>query len=476
MDSRRPVLAARAIQDASSSRDYGTVLRLVRQARHLTQAQAGDLAGYSAATISRFETGARRLTDIGTLRHLSAVLKVPPELFGLTHAAPQTGLAVRAGCAPKAAPVATVVTGTPQDGDDVRRRELLAGLTGLSAATLLPAPRASAGATAAGRDLARLAAQRESIQRTLAAEGPAGGLNAADQLAAAISYYDLNFSRFPPALLAEEVHRTRLLATGMLRHHQPDSTLRELRRSAGWLSALTGNLAFTLADHTTALIHLGTSARLGTAAGDDDLVCWSLGALAMTANAQGRHSEALDLARNAYDYARTPLRRAQILAWGELRSLAALGSQHRADAARVMARAQEQMAGDPHGERDGRFGFDLAELRLHLAESTLALGNHAQARAHALASIARTTTGRPGWAAATLVLARGEAARGNHSDAASLAHLVLDTIPPQAIRETSRTRLRDLDRDLVSVNRLTTAGQQLQERLHALPPLPPGSP
>jgi hypothetical protein len=103
----------------------------------------------------------------------------------------------------------------------------------------------------------------------------------------------------------------------------------------------------------------------------------------MTADTQGRHAEALELARNAHEYARTPLRRAQILAWGELRSLAALGGQHRAEASRVMATAQEQMAADPHGERPGRLGFDVAEMESHLAEATLALGDHVPARAHA---------------------------------------------------------------------------------------------
>ena len=41
---------------ASQHEDYGVLLRLARRARGLTQAQAGQLAGYSAATISRFET------------------------------------------------------------------------------------------------------------------------------------------------------------------------------------------------------------------------------------------------------------------------------------------------------------------------------------------------------------------------------------------------------------------------------------
>jgi transcriptional regulator with XRE-family HTH domain len=80
----RYLLAAGEVRDAARRGDYGVILRLVRQGKGLTQEQAGRLAGYSAATISRFETGARRLADVATLRHLAAVLDVSPEVFGLT--------------------------------------------------------------------------------------------------------------------------------------------------------------------------------------------------------------------------------------------------------------------------------------------------------------------------------------------------------------------------------------------------------
>jgi transcriptional regulator with XRE-family HTH domain len=445
--------AAGGIREAASRGDFGAVVRLVRQSKGLTQQQAGQLAGYSAATISRFETGKRRLGDIATLRHLATVLEVPPALFGLS-----TGHDGAAG-GHAGAQLATVIASTSQDGEqDVRRRELLAAVP---AALFLPASR---GASA-------LAAVPASVHQAIAADGPVSSL-ARDRLAAAIQYCDLNFSRFPPAVLAAEVNRLRITAGTMIRQPQPEGSRRDLYRMSGWLSALSGNLAFVLADNTGALIHLSTAARLGTATGDSDLVCWALGAQAMTANAEGRHAGALELARGAYEHAHTPLRRAQILAWAELRSLSGLGEQYGADAARVMAMAQDQMAANPHGEQPGRFGFDLAELRLHLAEANLALGRFAQARAHAVASAAHTTVGRPGWAAATLVLARGEAARGNHGDAASLAQTVLDKIAPDALRETSRARLRDLDTDLTTSRPVpSAAGRELHDRLRALPPL-----
>lgn len=278
-------------------------------------------------------------------------------------------------------------------------------------------------------EAAALAAVRESVQLALDAEGPSGGPLVTQYLDAAWRYYDISYSSFPPAMLATEVHRTRALVAALLRAPQADETRTELRRVGGWLSALAGNLAFHLGDNPAAQIHLSTAARLGTAAGDARLTCWALGAQAMTSRAQNRDAESLDLARQAMDYAGTPLRRAQVLAWAELPALARLGSQHRSDALRVIGRAQDQMAADPDGGQPGRFGFDGAELHLHIAEASLLLGDPSRAREHAEASRAATRIARPSWAAATLVLAQAEAARGRASDAAVLGHAVLDAVP-----------------------------------------------
>ncbi|MEV8637606.1 XRE family transcriptional regulator [Streptosporangium sp. NPDC051023] len=326
--------------------------------------------------------------------------------------------------------------------------------------------------TAENRTIA-LEALRESIQLALEVDGPAGGPLVREHLETAIGYYAANFSAFAPALLAVEVHRTRALVGAMLRQPQSDAVRTELRKLAGWLSALVGNLAFVLGDHTGAQIHLGTAARLGTTVGDSHLICWSLGAQAMTANAQQKFPEALDLSRQALEYADTPLRRAHILAWGQLRSLANLGAQHRSDALRVMAAAQDEMAADPHGEQPGRFGFDHAELQLHLAEVSLQFGDHNQGRTHAEVSRAGKTAGSPGWAAATLALARAEAARRNLSDAVALASEVLDTVPANAIRETSRARLRSLERDLFQHPDPGRESHAFCERLRGLPALVP---
>jgi hypothetical protein len=320
-------------------------------------------------------------------------------------------------------------------------------------------------------DEAALAALRESIELALEVEGPAGGPLTREHLTEAVSYYALRYSVFPPAHLASEVHRARSLIGNMLRQPQDKASRAELRLLAGWLSALVGNLAFHLGDYPAAAIHFGTAARLGTAVGHPHLICWSLGAQSMNAYTQRRYPEALELARQAGGYADTPLRRAQILAWGELRALAAFGDARRSAAEQVMAAAQDQMAADPHGDQPGRFGFDTAELHLHLADGSLLLGGHAQARAHAEASRQHIPHGRPGWAAAVLVQARSEAARGCHSDATALAHQVLDTLAPPALRETLRVRLRDLDHDLFTATDPGNDARELRERLRTLPRL-----
>ncbi|MGR6924268.1 helix-turn-helix domain-containing protein [[Actinomadura] parvosata] len=318
---------------------------------------------------------------------------------------------------------------------------------------------------------AALTAVGESVQLAVEADGPAGGPATRDALQAAVRYYALRYSSFPPALLAAEVHRTRTLVTQMLRRPQTDADRSELRRLAGWLSALVGNTAFHVADYAAAQIHFATAARLGATVDDHDLICWTLGAHAMTAYTQDRHQDALDLAGEALDYATTPLRRAQIIAWAQLRATAAFGPSRRSDAARLAGRAQDEMAADPRGDQPGRFGFDTAELLLHLGEAALLVGDHAQALAHARASQDHIPHGRPGWAAAVLLQARGEAARRRWADAAALAGDVLDTIPAQSLRETARGRLRALDRELTAASDPGAEARALHERIAELPPL-----
>ncbi|MFC4048281.1 XRE family transcriptional regulator [Actinomadura syzygii] len=314
-----------------------------------------------------------------------------------------------------------------------------------------------------------LQALRDSISLALETEGPGGGPDTHAALLTAVDYYSRHYSAVPPGELALEVHQVRHMVNGML----GDGALRgnersELRRSAGWLSALVGNLAFHLGDEVAAALHLATARRLGEATGDRWLECWSLGARAMLAYDDDQHEDAAALGWRAHELADTRLRKAQMLAWTVLRPTAATGD--RDETARVAGLAQDEMAATD-GDLPGRFGFDTAELRLHLAEASLLISDTGQARTHAQASIDHIPHGRPGWAAASLVLARAEAARGLGGDAAARATTVLDTLPGGRLRANSRDRLAALIDDLDRVE--TASVRSLREQVATLPPLVP---
>jgi transcriptional regulator with XRE-family HTH domain len=115
-------------RQAAARGDYGTVIRLARVAMGLTQRQVGVLAGYSAASISRYETGAIKLTDMATLHQFARVLGVPMGSLGLS--------GVDSALRPRA-PGQTVEQGT---GHGPQRREVLALGLGAVSGVLLPVP------------------------------------------------------------------------------------------------------------------------------------------------------------------------------------------------------------------------------------------------------------------------------------------------------------------------------------------------
>ena len=316
-----------------------------------------------------------------------------------------------------------------------------------------------------GNGNGELSALRESIQLTLEVEGPAGGSIVHEQLDGAVRYYALNYSKFPPGILFGEVQRCRALVAGMLRQAQLLGPRHHLEQIAGWQSALLGNLAFHLADYPAALTHLGTAGELGIHVGDDRLVAWTRGAQSMVARYQGRYAEALELAQDALRYAGTPLARAQVLAWAELPALASM--QRSSEAVRVLSQASAELEADPAGTAPGRFGFDAAEFELHAAEGYLTLGHAEEAQTHARASLDLCSPHTPGWAAATLTLARAEAKRARPDQAVELSLLVLDQIPPERLRETTRQRLAVLAASLALIDQ--PGIRVLRERLRMLP-------
>jgi hypothetical protein len=73
----------------------------------------------------------------------------------------------------------------------------------------------------------------------------------------------------------------------------------------------------------------------------------------------------------------------------------------------------------------------------------------------------------PDGAAATLTLARAEAKRARPDQAAELSLLVLDQIPPERLRETTRQRLTVLAASLALIDQ--PGIRALHERLRMLP-------
>jgi hypothetical protein len=321
---------------------------------------------------------------------------------------------------------------------------------------------------AGGEGEAGLQAVRGSILFALELEGPAGGPSTLDCIGETIQYYALKYSIFPAGVLAAEVHRCRDLVIGMMNHPQSNAARTELRRHGGWLSALLGNLAFHHGDNFAAEMHLSIATSLAENIGYNRLIAWSAAAQSMLARYQNRPTLALDLAHRAVAHADSPLRRSQAIAWAELPALARLG--RRSDTKEAITAAQREMDLATDFDHSGRFGFDYAELELHLAETQLLLGNISKATQHAHTSLAHTTYGRPSWAAAVLTLAQIQAEHRQPNQAAELGLQVLSMIPPPALRETSRRRLTVLDNYLTALERPGTAAVDLHERLRNLPP------
>lgn len=62
MDAMHPIRRPPAIRQAAAAGQFGALIRVTRTFQRLTLVQAGRLIGYSASTLSRIETGHRKLT------------------------------------------------------------------------------------------------------------------------------------------------------------------------------------------------------------------------------------------------------------------------------------------------------------------------------------------------------------------------------------------------------------------------------
>ncbi|MBH1934289.1 helix-turn-helix transcriptional regulator [Streptomyces sp. AV19] len=134
-----------AVRSQSAPAVDGSPGELVRQARKkqsLTLARLGELTGYSAAQVSRYERGVSPLTDVTVLRRFADALGIPSQALGLA-APPEVrhGRMIGPTAAYPRLPRPRVAeTARRGDGEDpVRRRKLLANLA-VTAAAAVGAP------------------------------------------------------------------------------------------------------------------------------------------------------------------------------------------------------------------------------------------------------------------------------------------------------------------------------------------------
>lgn len=140
MDTTRAIWHTDEVRAAVQSGDLGAIVRTIRRANHLTLDDLARRSGYSTSTLSRLERGKQPLADVRVLRILAEALRIPPTLLGLADT-PQ-----RSVQAPRPVARVGVILAPDEETDPMRRRTLLAGLTGtavLGATSLNPVAAAS---------------------------------------------------------------------------------------------------------------------------------------------------------------------------------------------------------------------------------------------------------------------------------------------------------------------------------------------
>jgi transcriptional regulator with XRE-family HTH domain len=135
-----------------------------------------------------------------------------------------------------------------------------------------------------------------------------------------------------PAVLAQ------LGYVGRLLERRPNlAQHRRLLVAAGWLSVLVAQLSFEAGDREAAEASRDAAFRLARQAGHAELAAWSVEALALWALADGRLTDALELAQSGQDLAPPASAAAVQLALDEAQAWSSLGDQGRAAGARHQA-------------------------------------------------------------------------------------------------------------------------------------------
>ncbi|WP_281292381.1 helix-turn-helix domain-containing protein [Kitasatospora atroaurantiaca] len=269
------------------AREVGSVIRGARAAARMTQAQLGELCGYSSSAISRVEGGRLRLAP-ETLLRVAEVLRIAPEELGV--ASHPVGRPVLRGAAGAQGPAARVA-GTVMVGqeDAVRRRELLAGVVGVGAA--LVASPASAVPVQAAVPADPVAPLERALFQPLSAEpvppGQLSGTLAAARADFSAARYRALGEALPGLLAAAEASRD--AASGLAREQAQMAVARGYVLATELAVKQHSDVAWATADRAL------TAAR---ASGDPVVIGEAARVLAITMRRAGRAGAAVDLLRD----------------------------------------------------------------------------------------------------------------------------------------------------------------------------------
>lgn len=233
-----------AILSAARHGDIGLVIRLVRKATGLTQAELGAACGYSQPVVSRIERGQRHAYDIRVLQQIAQVLDLPPQLLGLAESdAPEL---------------------------PVNRRDFLTSAGALAASTLLPYIPPTDDTTAATFRI--ITASQRRLDGTL-----------------------------PSRDLAESVlahlRMTRRVASETKRNGHRGHDLAE---AASEVAGFAGWLHWDMHDLGSARRYYDLAVHAATASGNGVLAAYMTGSLASFAAEQGDSAESLNLIATAH--------------------------------------------------------------------------------------------------------------------------------------------------------------------------------
>ncbi|MEO3859439.1 helix-turn-helix transcriptional regulator [Acrocarpospora sp. B8E8] len=282
---RHPQAPTLQLRAAVAVGDYATVVRLARRTRGLTQDQLGARVGYSAATISRLETGQQALHDIDTLRLLARELAIPPSWLGLSPLAPDDTTPDRRMPALPGVPPVRVEADVAAEEEAVQRRRFLAGLAGITTTALFAPGQPADAATLAGR-----------LEQVLTGAAGSEGASAATvvELRRALATARTVFDACRYDELSLILPRIVTTARGTAEHtsgHDRDQTLAQLSDAY----ALTSELAVKLNQDGMAWVAADRALTAANRSGDVVAVGGAARSVAIAMRRQGRHDGAISL-------------------------------------------------------------------------------------------------------------------------------------------------------------------------------------